>query len=142
MILLQGQNISILVTPCGFVSWVYLVGSLVDSSGHILVPGIYDHVAPLTEEEKKKMYEAIDLDLEEYRNSSQVKKFLFDTKEEILMHLWRYPSLSIHGIEGAFEEPGAKTVIAGRVVGKFSIRLVPHMNMSVVETQCLEQNQI
>ena len=23
------------------------------------------------------------------------------------MHLWRYPSLSIHGIEGAFEEPGA-----------------------------------
>nr|XP_023490510.1 beta-Ala-His dipeptidase-like [Equus caballus]XP_023490517.1 beta-Ala-His dipeptidase-like [Equus caballus] len=91
---------------------------------------------------KKKMYEAIDLDLEEYRNSSQVKKFLFDTKEEILMHLWRYPSLSIHGIEGAFEEPGAKTVIPGRVVGKFSIRLVPHMNMSVVETQCLEQNQI
>ena len=64
---------------CGFVSWVYLVGSLVDSSGHILIPGIYDHVAPLTEEEKK-MYEAIDLDLEEYRNSSQVKKFLFDTK--------------------------------------------------------------
>ena len=51
------------------------------------------------------------------------------------MHLWRYPSLSIHGIEGAFHEPGAKTVIPGRVIGKFSIRLVPHMDMSVVETQ-------
>lgn len=51
------------------------------------------------------------------------------------MHLWRYPSLSIHGIEGAFHEPGAKTVIPGRVMGKFSIRLVPHMDMSVVETQ-------
>lgn len=58
---------------------MYLVGGLVDASGHILVPGIYDHVAPLTEEEKK-MYEAVDLDLEEYRNSSQVKRFLFDTK--------------------------------------------------------------
>lgn len=58
---------------------MYLVGGLVDASGHILVPGIYDHVAPLTEEEQKK-YEAIDLDLEEYRNSSQVKRFLFDTK--------------------------------------------------------------
>lgn len=55
VILLQGQNISIPVTPCGFVSWVYLVGSLVDSSGHILIPGIYDHVAPLTEEEKKNV---------------------------------------------------------------------------------------
>ncbi|XP_049989784.1 beta-Ala-His dipeptidase-like [Alexandromys fortis] len=51
------------------------------------------------------------------------------------MHLWRYPSLSIHGIEGAFDEPGTKTVIPGRVIGKFSIRLVPHMNLSVVEKQ-------
>nr|XP_021529208.1 beta-Ala-His dipeptidase isoform X2 [Aotus nancymaae] len=113
---------------------VALLGSLVDSSGHILVPGIYDEVAPLTEEEINT-YKAIDLDLEEYRNSSQVAKFLFNTKEEILMHLWRYPSLSIHGIEGAFDEPGAKTVIPGRVIGKFSIRLVPHMNVSVVEKQ-------
>ncbi|KAM8782492.1 beta-Ala-His dipeptidase [Rhynchonycteris naso] len=113
---------------------VALLGSLVDSLGHILIPGIYDHVAPLTEEEKE-MYRAIDLDLEEYRTSSQVEKFLFDTKEEILMHLWRYPSLSIHGVEGAFDEPGTKTVIPGRVVGKFSIRLVPHMNSSVVEQQ-------
>ncbi|XP_019571042.2 beta-Ala-His dipeptidase isoform X5 [Rhinolophus sinicus] len=60
---------------------VALLGGLVDASGHILVPGIYDHVAPLTAEEKK-MYEAVDLDLEEYRNSSQVKTFLFDTKVE------------------------------------------------------------
>ncbi|KAJ1068267.1 hypothetical protein K5549_019794, partial [Capra hircus] len=113
---------------------VALLGSLVDASGHILVPGIYEHVAPVTEEEKR-VYEDTDLDMEEYRNSSQVKRFLFDTKEELLMHLWRYPSLSIHGIEGAFHEPGAKTVIPGRVMGKFSIRLVPHMDMSVVETQ-------
>lgn len=51
------------------------------------------------------------------------------------MHLWRYPSLSIHGIEGAFDEPGAKTVIPGQVIGKFSIRLVPHMDTSAVEKQ-------
>ncbi|XP_060040586.1 beta-Ala-His dipeptidase isoform X3 [Erinaceus europaeus] len=113
---------------------VALLGSLVDSSGHILIPGIYDQVDPVMEEEKA-MYEAIDLDLEEYRHSSRVRKFLFDSKEEILMHLWRYPSLSIHGIEGAFDEPGAKTVIPGRVLGKFSIRLVPHMNTTAVEKQ-------
>nr|XP_017819041.2 beta-Ala-His dipeptidase isoform X3 [Callithrix jacchus] len=63
---------------------VALLGSLVDPSGHILVPGIYDEVAPLTEEEVNT-YKAIDLDLEEYRNSSQVATFLFDTK--VTQHL-------------------------------------------------------
>lgn len=43
------------------------------------------------------------------------------------MHRWRQPSLSLHGIEGAFSEPGAKTVIPRKVIGKFSIRIVPNM---------------
>ena len=36
----------------------------------------------------------------------------------------RHPSLSLHGIEGAFSGPGGKTVIPAKVTGKFSIRLV------------------
>lgn len=39
----------------------------------------------------------------------------------------RYPCLSLHGIEGAFYSPGAKTVIPAKVNGKFSIRSVPNM---------------
>ena len=49
------------------------------------------------------------------------------TKERTLMARWRYPSLSIHGIEGAYSAPGAKTVIPAKVIGKFSIRTVPNM---------------
>ena len=56
-------------------------------------------------------------------------------KEQILMHRWRYPSLSLHGIEGAFSDGGAKTVIPRKVIGKFSIRLVPDMDPEVVEKQ-------
>ncbi|KAM5305318.1 beta-Ala-His dipeptidase [Glossophaga mutica] len=119
---------------------VALLGSLTDASGRILVPGIYDHVAPVTEEERQ-LYAATDLDLAEFRRRAQVEKFLFDTKEEILMHLWRYPSLSIHGIEGAFAEPGTKTVIPARVTGKFSIRLVPHMETPVVGRQVKQHLQ-
>lgn len=44
-----------------------------------------------------------------------------------MLHRWRQPTLSLHGIEGAFSEPGAKTVIPKKVVGKFSIRIVPDM---------------
>lgn len=51
------------------------------------------------------------------------------------MHRWRYPSLSLHGIEGAFSASGAKTVIPRKVIGKFSIRLVPDMDPKKVEEQ-------
>ncbi|EDO27591.1 predicted protein, partial [Nematostella vectensis] len=76
-------------------------------------------------------YKAIGEDLpinirDEYREDIGTSKLMHETKEELLMHRWRYPSLSIHGIEGAFYEPGAKTVIPRKVIGKFSIRLVPN----------------
>lgn len=54
-------------------------------------------------------------------------------QEEILQHMWRYPSLSIHGIEGGFAGTGTKTVIPSKVIGKFSIRQVPNMQIPVVE---------
>uniref|UniRef100_A0A3Q3CWU3 Cytosolic non-specific dipeptidase n=1 Tax=Haplochromis burtoni TaxID=8153 RepID=A0A3Q3CWU3_HAPBU len=46
---------------------IALMGSLVDKRAKILVPGIYDSVAPLTAEEQK-LYEKIDFDLDEYLN--------------------------------------------------------------------------
>ncbi|NWU70356.1 CNDP1 dipeptidase, partial [Pterocles burchelli] len=116
---------------------IALLDSLVDPTGCIQIPGIYDSVAALTEEERK-LYESIEFDLEEHKNNGGVKKFLYGTKEEILLHLWRYPSLSIHGIEGAFHETGIKTVIPAKVIGKFSIRQVPHMDLSVVKQQVVE----
>uniref|UniRef100_A0A8C6IVA0 Uncharacterized protein n=1 Tax=Melopsittacus undulatus TaxID=13146 RepID=A0A8C6IVA0_MELUD len=100
-----------------------LLDSLVDRTGHIQIPGIYDSVVSLTEEEMK-LYESIEFNLEEHKNNSGVKKFLYSTKEEILLHLWHCPSLSIHGIEGAVHESGIKTVIPAKVIGKFSIHQV------------------
>lgn len=111
---------------------VCLLASLTDTCGHILIPGIYDDVAPLTEEERK-LYENIDFDMEEHKNNTEVNTFLYNTKEEILQHMWRYPSLSIHGIEGGFAGTGSKTVIPSKVIGKFSIRQVPNMEIPVVE---------
>lgn len=49
-----------------------------------------------------------------------------------LMHRWRFPSLSVHGVEGAFYSPGDKTVIPAKVTGKFSIRTVPNMEPDTV----------
>lgn len=105
---------------------ISIMASLVDVKGKILIPGVNDSVAPLTEEEQK-LYEPIDFDPNEYKSDIGTKKLIHDKKENVLMARWRYPSLSLHGIEGAFSAPGGKTVIPRKVIGKFSIRLVPNM---------------
>lgn len=114
-----------------------LMGSLVDSKNRILVPGIYDSVAPVTEEEEK-LYDTIDFNMETYCKEMGHGKLVHDCKKDVLMHRWRHPSLSLHGIQGAFDGAGSKTVIPRKVIGKFSIRLVPDMDPKVVEQQVIK----
>ncbi|XP_078143337.1 cytosolic non-specific dipeptidase-like [Centroberyx gerrardi] len=116
---------------------IALLGSLVHHTGKILIPGITDDVAPLTDTERN-IYQNISFDLEEMKRVVGVKHFLQDTREEVLMARWRYPCLSIHGIEGAFSELGMKTIIPRRVIGKFSIRQVSNMNPHDVERKAEE----
>ncbi|KAF8309686.1 CNDP dipeptidase [Clavulina sp. PMI_390] len=109
-----------------------LMSKLVTPTGQILVPGLDELVAPLTEEEKK-LYEVLDYSVADVEASAGGSVALSDDKTKVLMGRMRYPSLSIHGIEGAFSAPGAKTVIPASVHGKFSIRLVPNMTPENVD---------
>lgn len=114
------------------VDLVRLLASLVDSKGSILVRGVMDTVATLTASERE-LYQGIDFPLEGHRRAAGVSQLLHEgDQERSLMHVWRYPALSIHGIEGAHGGPGAKTVIPARVIGKFSIRLVPNQRPAEV----------
>lgn len=107
---------------------VHLMASLVDSQGKILVEGIMDDVKPVTPEEEA-LYDDIEFDVEDFKDECRVKtvsnKLPREDKKSLLMARWRYPSLSLHGIEGAFSGAGPKTVIPAKVLGKFSLRLVP-----------------
>lgn len=106
---------------------IYLMDTLVDVNGRILIKGIYENVAEVTETELQA-YRAIEFDVDEFRESVGTTRLAHnEDKIQLLMHRWRQPSLSLHGIEGAFSEPGAKTVIPRKVIGKFSIRIVPNM---------------
>lgn len=51
------------------------------------------------------------------------------------MHRWRYPTLSLHGIEGAFDGAGSKTVIPRRVVGKFSLRFFLTLTLILAQSK-------
>lgn len=112
---------------------IYMLNTLVDKDGRILIDGIYKDVAPVRDDEHA-IYQNISFDVDEYRKDIGCKKLAHkEDKMQLLMHRWRYPSLSIHGIEGAFYEPGQKTVIPRKVIGKFSIRIVPNQTISEVE---------
>lgn len=117
---------------------IHLMSLLVDKNGKILVPNVYREVAPLLPNEHE-MYDKITFDVQEYRDSMQANELMHkEDKAQLLMHRWRYPSLSLHGIEGAFSEPGQKTVIPRKVIGKFSIRAVPHQNPEDIEKYVID----
>merc|ERR1712117_465496 len=102
------------------------MNTLLDKDGKILVDNLMEQVAPVTSAEEAK-YKTIDFNVEDYQNDIKTNKLMHNQdKIKTLMARWRFPSLSLHGIEGAFSEPGAKTVIPRKVIGKFSIRIVPN----------------
>ncbi|KAK9477204.1 hypothetical protein V1514DRAFT_334501 [Lipomyces japonicus] len=104
----------------------HVLAQLVDPQGKILIPGVNDLVAPLTPDEEK-LYDNIKYSMDDLYSATGSKTNLFDTEKESLKARWRYPTLSLHGIEGAFSAPGAKTVIPAKVIGKFSLRTVPNI---------------
>ncbi|VDM48960.1 unnamed protein product [Toxocara canis] len=105
----------------------WMLSQLTDLDGKINIEGLSEMVRPLTDEERR-LYDEIDFDPEEFKSNICVPELTVKTKQEILISRWRNPSLSVHGVEGAFSGAGAKTVIPAKVVGKFSIRLVPDMD--------------
>lgn len=111
---------------------VRVMGTLVDTNGKIQIPGINEMVAPVTYEERA-LYGPISYTMDNLHESLGSTTTIHTEKEPTLMARWRMPSLSLHGVEGAFSQPGAKTVIPAKVIGKFSIRTVPDMKSEKVD---------
>ncbi len=106
---------------------VKILAQLHDANHKVAILGFYDDVVAVTPEEEK-FYENLEFDIEKFKEANGLPALLSNDKKTILMDNWRNPCLSIHGIEGAFYEPGAKTVIPGKVIGKVSMRLVPNQD--------------
>jgi nonspecific dipeptidase len=116
---------------------IYLFGTLKDANEKITIDGLMDTVEPCTAEELQ-LYKDIEFDLGEYQKDLGAFGMAHDDKIKTLMARWRFPSLSIHGIEGAFSGSGSKTVIPSKVTGKFSIRIVPNQTPEEVEKVVLQ----
>lgn len=95
---------------------VKLMATLVGCDGTILIPGINESVAPVTKEELE-IYKLLNFSLKDVHDAVGSKVTIHDTEKDALMAKWRFPSLSIHGVEGAFYSSGAKTVRSKFIVG-------------------------
>lgn len=110
----------------------------VSQAGHgdIGVDGCGKASAEPIGEEERELYRGITFDTDEFRKEAgDVPALLGEDAKEVLMNRWRFPSLSIHGIEGGYSGQGFKTVIPGNATGKFSIRLVPGQDGKLVEEE-------
>ncbi len=76
----------------------------------------------------REEYEKLDYTVEDLDEGVGAHIGLSDNPAELLMGRMRFPSLSLHGIEGAYSGPGVKTIIPAKVTAKFSIRCAgpPH----------------
>ncbi|TVZ57916.1 acetylornithine deacetylase/succinyl-diaminopimelate desuccinylase-like protein [Flavobacteriaceae bacterium MAR_2010_105] len=104
-----------------------MIASLHDENNHITIPGFYDKVEELSNEERSQMAKA-PFSLENYKAAIDIEDVHgekgFTTNERNSIR----PTLDVNGIWGGYTGEGAKTVIASKAFAKISMRLVPNQD--------------
>src|SRR5690606_10720360 len=104
-----------------------MIASLHDENNHITIPGFYDDVVELSEEERKALNEA-PFDAEEYKKDLGVEELWGEEGFTTIERTGIRPTLEVNGIWGGYIGEGAKTVLPSKAYAKISMRLVPNQN--------------
>jgi acetylornithine deacetylase/succinyl-diaminopimelate desuccinylase-like protein len=100
-----------------------IISQLQDPDGRVLIPGFYDDVVPLSDEERGT-YAALPFDEDAFRESLGVDQLVGETGWTTLERRSARPTLDVNGIWGGFQGEGSKTIIPGEAHAKVSSRLV------------------
>jgi acetylornithine deacetylase/succinyl-diaminopimelate desuccinylase-like protein len=101
---------------------VEMFASLRDKEGHITIPGFYDDIEEMNEEEKKHI--TLHFDENEYKKMFGASPTGGEKKYSPLERAWNRPTLEINGLHGGYGGSGFKTVIPAKSIAKISCRLV------------------
>ena len=105
-----------------------LIADVTDpKTGRIRIPGFYDDVEDVPEEERK-MVASIPFNLDKYKQSLDVEELFGEEGYNTIERTGFRPSFDVCGIWGGYTGDGAKTVIPSKAYAKLSCRLVPHQN--------------
>lgn len=108
-----------------------ILASLIDDEGRIQVPGFYDDVRPLTDDERRE-FRRLPFDTERYRKELHVSALAGEAGFSTLERKWARPTCDIHGLMGGYQGEGAKTVLPAFAAAKVSFRLVPNQHPGVI----------
>jgi len=109
-----------------------MVAKLKNEQGIIQVPGFYDSVRPLTEQERSQ-WGSLPFNEDEMREHEMGSLGLTgEPGYTALERMWARPTLDANGIIGGFTGEGAKTVIPAIAKCKISMRLVPDQDPAAI----------
>jgi acetylornithine deacetylase/succinyl-diaminopimelate desuccinylase-like protein len=101
-----------------------MIASLHDVTGKITIPGFYDKVIELSDEERAEMAKA-PFSHEAYCKALDIEETMGEAGYTTMERGSIRPTLDVNGMWGGYTGEGAKTVIASQAFAKISMRLVP-----------------
>ncbi|AWL78815.1 dipeptidase [Capnocytophaga canimorsus] len=104
-----------------------MIASLHDENNHITIPGFYDKVEELSEQERQEMAKA-PFSLEAYKKALDIDAVYGESGYVTNERNSIRPTLDVNGIWGGYTGEGAKTVIPSKAFAKISMRLVPNQD--------------
>jgi acetylornithine deacetylase/succinyl-diaminopimelate desuccinylase-like protein len=104
-----------------------MIASLHDENNHVTIPGFYDKVIELTNDERKSLNDA-PYNEAEYKKDLGVDELWGEKGYTTFERTGTRPTLEVNGIWGGYIGEGAKTVLPSKAYAKISMRLVPNQN--------------
>ena len=101
-----------------------LIAKMHDDSGRVTLPGFYDKVRELTEQERETPAN-LGMDEEFYQKISGVPAIRGEKGFRPVEHAGARPTLDVNGLYAGYIDKGAKTIIPAYAMAKISTRLVP-----------------
>jgi acetylornithine deacetylase/succinyl-diaminopimelate desuccinylase-like protein len=101
-----------------------IIARLQDEDGKVLIPGFYDDVRSLDDEERRILNE-LPLDEQQWAEEIGVKQPWGEPDYTLVERIGARPTLDVNGITGGYTGEGGKTVLPAHAHAKISMRLVP-----------------
>ena len=109
----------------------HIIAKLKDEDGRIQIPGFYDAVRPLSDQERELLAQ-FPLDEAVWLAEAGAPRPWGDPDYTLVERLGARPTLDVHGIIGGYTGAGAKTVLPAKVHAKISMRLVPDQDYAEI----------